>query len=223
MSHVTTTQIAAVALLNSLLAAPASAATTYDLTTQWVNGTNPNGPWSLVQGSTPLPYVKVWTSWPTTPKLTRQSAFAPGPITNTHPGDYIPAWFKSTANYSFGTGLGGLVKGKIGLHTTDPANGASNGAASAVFVAPSAGVATISGVVYSLAYLGRPQAWQVTVNGTVEASGTDPNDGSISYANPAKFNLKKVALNVGDVVEFTIYQTGGLGDFMGADLNVVIP
>ncbi len=104
MSHVTTTQIAAVALLNSLLAAPASAATTYDLTTQWVNGTNPNGPWSLVQGSTPLPYVKVWTSWPTTPKLTRQSAFAPGPITNTHPGDYIPAWFKSTANYSFGTG-----------------------------------------------------------------------------------------------------------------------
>ncbi len=193
-------------------AVAAGAGTTYDLRSQWVNGSNPNGPWVLVQGATPLPYIRSWTSPP------KQPAYAPGPATDQHPGDYIPAWFKLVK------GAQTSEDGHIILHTTDPANGAENGPGSVIFLVPRAGTATISGYEYpaSFAVGGRPQAWRVLVNGVVEVSGTDPDNGTYSQQNPQTFRLKKITVNAGDMIELTIFQTSGLGTFMDTDLRVDI-
>jgi hypothetical protein len=193
---------------------PASAASTvWDLGLQY-----PFAPFTLVQGSTPLPAVTDWGGYQIGNTYTPQPAYAPGPETSTHPGDYLPAWFKMTASVS------GQVRGDMIVHTTDTANGGDNGPASVLFVSPSAGKATISGFVYAAGFAtpGRPQAWQVSLNGAVLASGSDPDNGSIDRAHPARFNLARVALQQGDIVALTVIQTGGIGTFMGIDLKVAI-
>jgi hypothetical protein len=194
----------------------AVASTEWDLVKQF-----PFTPFSFVQGNTPLPTIADWQppfGIGGTPYIP-QPAYAPGsrgsPMIN-H-GHFLPAWFKMTRS------LGGQVKGDVIVHTTDPYNGIGEGPASVLFVAPAGGLATISGYVYAAGFAtpGRPEAWSVFVNGTVVASGTDPDDGSINRSHPAKF-LFKTTLNQGDVVALTIVQTSGVGTFMGTNLRITI-
>ena len=112
------------------------------------------------------------------------------------------------------------------MHTTDNANGIGEGVAAVVFTAPATGVPLISGYVYNARNLGRPQAWQLAVNGAVKASGALPGDGTITRSTKTLIKIGAVALNPGDTVTLTLYESGGsgsFGDFIGADLKVVYP
>ena len=206
----------------------AHGATTYDLKSGWRTSANPNGPWTLVQGATPLPLDSDWTPIsnadsaynPAGGHHIRQPGFAPG----NQNGDFLPAFFKAAvtpAGASFG-----WLKGDIVMHTTDAFNGIGEGVAAVVFTAPATGVPRISGYVYNARNLGRPQAWQVSVNGAVKASGALPGDGTITRSAKTVINIGAVALNAGDTVTLTLYENGGQsgpGDFIGTDLKVVYP
>lgn len=206
-------------------AAEASAATSYDLRGDWSRKANPNGPWALLQGASALPADADWTPLSNTDTAynptgghIKQPAFAPGNA----PGNFLPAFFKAAVTPE-STGFGWL-KGDVVLHTTDGFNGAGEGPASAVFTAPAAGTAKLSGYVYNARNINRPQAWRLSVNGVVKDSGALPGDGSITRSTRTTFKLGKVALSLGDTVTLEIYENGGssgAGDFVGLDLKVV--
>src|SRR5580704_12506912 len=75
-------------------AAGTCGAATYNVTADWSNSANPNGPWSYNQGSTPLPFqsnLGAGTCFNTAPGVT--AGWAPG-INFSQP--CIPAFFKAT-------------------------------------------------------------------------------------------------------------------------------
>ncbi len=179
----------------------------YDLNSDWSDVANPNGPWALLQGSSALPHVANWTPLGAS---VAQPAWAPS---NT-PGNFLPAWFKATSS-AFDWQVGDVV-----VHTTDPANGASEGVANVEFTAPTSGVAEISGLVWNARDQGRGQEWQLFVGGTLVDGGNLPGDGSISRADPATFDFTNVSLLAGETVDLAISNTSGVGDFVGNDLKI---
>ncbi len=215
-------------VLAATTATAALGATTYDLKMDWRTTVNPNGPWTLVQGATPLPYDKDWTPLSTTDpaynpaggRHIRQPGFAPG----NGNGDFLPAFFKAAVTPA-GAGFGWL-KGDIVMHATDAFNGVGEGVAAVVFTSPASGVPRVSGYVYNARNIGRPQAWRVSVNGAVKASGALPGNGTITRSTKTVIDIGAVALNLGDTVTLTLYENGGAGgagDFIGTDLKVVYP
>jgi hypothetical protein len=71
--------------LTVLVAAlPASAATTYDLVSDWAPGANPNGTWAYLSGSAILPY------WPTMAPLGGAGGFAP----SADVGTFLPVFWR---------------------------------------------------------------------------------------------------------------------------------
>src|SRR6266545_5988916 len=68
-----------------------ASAATYDLAADWSNAANPNGVWTYREGTNALPSVADWTPLGS-PVV--QPAWAP----SSAGGNFLPAWFKSTAN-----------------------------------------------------------------------------------------------------------------------------
>jgi hypothetical protein len=187
---------------------------TYDLTQDWSNSANPNGPWSLLQGTTPLPFDANWTPLGGTTSLTPQPAWAPG----NNFGDYLPAWFQATSVVSFLTNgeqfAVPLVVGDIYVHPTDYANGQQSGIANVQFTAPMAGVATISALLENVGITSRPQDWQLSVGGTVVSSGVVP-------LNATTYTLAGIGLSAGETVDLALFpDSNGLGTFVETDLSI---
>jgi hypothetical protein len=208
------------------VSARAGAATVYDLNSQWSNASNPNGPWALLQGATPLPADADWTPLSDTdPAYTKKSgqhiaqpAWAPG----NQAGSFLPAWFKATVTPK--TAGADWKRGDIVFHTTDNFNGQGSGPASVLFTVPAAGKATISGYVYNgRNNLNRDQVWQVLVAGAVVASGDLPGNGSVTRKNPTKFKLPAMKVEVDETIQLIATENGGndgAGDFVGTDLTI---
>src|SRR5215472_10203317 len=103
----------------------ALAATIFSLSGNWSNTTNPNGPWSYNQGSTPLPLVPDFTGAGTGLIGCNQPAWAP----SNNAGDFLPALMKpnSCTAKDLGTdphnNLPNVMPGDIVAHTVDNSNG----------------------------------------------------------------------------------------------------
>ena len=164
--------VAATLLLGVSISSAASAQV-FSLSGNWSNKTNPNGPWSYNQGSTPLPLVPDWTANSSAFVGCNQPAWAP----SNNGGDFLPALMKAnscTAN-DLGTdphnGHPNARPGDIIVHTVDSANGnPADGVANFLFTLPAGddGEYEISGSVWDAGlYYGttRPQDWQLLVNG----------------------------------------------------------
>ena len=105
--------------LMSCAAIDASGATVYDLASDWSTTANPNGPWSLNQGSTPLPL---------TPNFNFGGSVdidVPAWAPSNSGGDFLPAFFQANTTVS---GYD-WAPGDIIMHSTDPINGGSSGIA----------------------------------------------------------------------------------------------
>jgi hypothetical protein len=200
---------------------------TYDLKKQWRAGANPNGAWTMVEGSAALPRDKDWTAIsnadaaynPPSGHL-RQPAFAPGNA----PGHYLPAWFKAAVTPSDASY--GWRKGDIVMHTTDAFNGIGSGLGALVFTSPAAGMATLSGYLYNARNMHRPQAWSLAVDGVTVAAGSLPGDGTWTRANKATFDIADYPLQAGSAVVLTVFENAGAqgaGDFVGLDMTVTLP
>jgi hypothetical protein len=204
-------------------------AAVYDLSSDWSNSSNPNGPWSYNQGSTPLPLVPNFnfgnTGWASS---CNQPAWVPSNAT----GDYLPAFLKvdacvtTTENTQYP--LANVVAGDVWVHTVDGFNGnPSLGAANVLFTLPASGGAgsyTISGSLWdslssSPTSSSRPQDWSLFVNGVQVATGV--LSGNVFRSQAQTFSMVK-NLNVGDRVELQIVKDPAASAGFIVSINLTI-
>ena len=201
----------------------ASASTlTFSLSGDWSNTTNPNGPWSYNQGSTSLPLVSDWTGAGSVFAGCNQPAWAPSNIS----GNFLPALMKAnscTANDLVSVSSpGNVLPGDVVAHTVDHFNGnPANGVANFLFTLPTGdnGKYEISGSVWDARFIGRPQDWELLVNGAEEASGF--LSGSVSRSQAETFNIF-ASLTAGDTVDLELFQDASspAGDFVGTNMSI---
>jgi hypothetical protein len=204
----------------------AAASTTFSLSGDWSNTTNPNGPWSYNQGTHVLPLTAVWNGAGSALVGCNQPAWAP----SNNSGDFLPALMKpnSCAAKFFGTdphnGLANVMPGDIVVHTVDSANGnPSLGVATFHFTVPTGdpGAYQITGSVWDAGLTfgtSRPQAWALLVNGVQKAAGTLA--GNIPRSEAQKVNIT-VSLAGGDTVDLELMRSGsGFGYFVGTNMTL---
>ena len=191
-------------------------AATFDLAADWSSISNPNGVWTLRQGTSALGAVPNWQGLADT-------AWAPSNAN----GSFLPAFFKASANGPINGLSGGCstcdwLAGDVIVHTTDPANGIGFGAANVLFTTPFAGTANISGATWAGRLLNRTQDWQFFVNGALQTGGILPGDGSNGRAAQDGFALSSISLGAGDLLELRLIQNSSapFGDFVGLNFNV---
>lgn len=194
----------------------------YNLSADWSDATNPNGPWSYNQVASPLPHVNAWDSiafdW-TGP----QPAWADsdnGP-------DRSPAWFKLSAGT---VGTYDWQPGDIVTHTLDPFAGDGNGVSNVTWTAPTRGTVTLSGACWMVRDLPRSQDWLLYHNGALLSQGTVAQNDPYSRATPFYFSLgsgdagvlQNRSVSAGDVIRLEIARnpSSGNGDLIGVNLSI---
>jgi hypothetical protein len=204
-----------------LAAASVSLADIHDLQADWSDTANPNGPWTLRQGNTPLPHVNDWhlAGW-TTPQ--------PGWARSENAGIGLPFFFKSVVTDADGHDW---ATGQIVVHSTDSVNGSGSGPANIRFVVPEPGSLTIHGGVWIGREIGRSVSWTLFLNGTALTSGSVSSGDPYSSGNPLAFSagsggsaaVTDVHVSVNDslVLRFNS-DNPNAGDFVGIDLRVEI-
>jgi hypothetical protein len=193
-----------------------------DLANDWSDASNPNtatfGTWSYLQGSTPLPSVANFTFGGTAGFPVTQPAWAP----SNNPGDFLPAEFKAR---SVQAGVDYQV-GDVVVHTTDPANGGSNGPADFRWTSPINGTVTITGDVWQAAVLaGRNNNWTLLVNGVAVTGGTgiDGHDRAAPFdfsAGTGGTAALTQAVSIGTTIDLQITRSTSLGYLVGANLTI---
>jgi hypothetical protein len=204
------------AIVAATMAMAASAqAATFNLANDWSTTVNPNGVWTLRQGTTALGSVANW-------QFGSDTAWAP----SNAGGSFLPAFFKATSNGP----VSGLIvcstcdwlAGDVVTHTTDQANGIGFGIGNVLFTTPFAGTANISGATWAGRAINRTQDWQVYLNGNLLAGGVLPGDGSNGRNAQDSFAFSNIALAAGDLLELRLIQNANapFGDFVGLNFNV---
>ncbi len=189
----------------------AIAANFADLKSDWSNSSNPNpglfGTWSYTENGNPLPQIAQWAGDP--------NVSGWGPPGNVS-GDFLPFFFKAPTNY-FDAEPGDII-----VHSTDGFNGAAHGPAIFIWSSSMNGTVTVSGSVWPTRLIGRLNEFQLThfhTGGpTVLASGSIPENGSISRCNPIRFRIPGVVISTGDVLTLRIEKLSAAGDFAGVNL-----
>ena len=202
----------------SLLAVPA-AAQSFDLKSNWFDGPNPNGSWSVENGGVPLPSVAnyVAVNFPFT-----QPAFVTAPSGFGH----VPSWLKIA-----GPPPGGLdaAQGDVIVHSWDAANGAGTGPTGVVWTCPQQGVVDISGATWITLDVGRANDWFLYHGTELLRSGTVSSGDPYSSAN--KFLLAAGAgtaplvgrpIAAGDRITLLVVKAPAspFGEFSGVDLTL---
>jgi hypothetical protein len=194
-----------------------------DLANDWSDTSNPDtatfGTWTYREGTTPLPSVSNFTFDGTLPFPVTQPAWAPSNIG----GDFLPAALKARSVPSGGYDF---QVGDVIVHTTDPANGPSNGPVNFLWTSPIAGTVTISGGVWAAALLaGRDNSWSLFVNGVLVSSGAsiDPYTRSNPFLlSNGTGGAAALVQNVtpGSTIDLEIDRTTPLGFLVGVDLTI---
>jgi hypothetical protein len=202
----------------------------YDLSSDWSNSANPNGPWAFSVGTTLLPLTANWnganTGWPA---ACNQPALAPSNVA----GGFLPAFLQVNAcAVPFfpldpnNPGARNVLAGDVVVHTNDASNGnLATGSATIVFTLPASnppGPYNVTGALWKarLADAGdRPQDWQVMVNGALLTSGVVTP--AVSRSRPQTFNFTQ-NLNAGDRVQLILSKdpASAAGDLVGVQLTV---
>src|SRR5262245_13788559 len=146
-----------------VLLSPASPAQTYNLRTDWSNAANPNGVWSIREGTSILP-SGTWSS-----DFTPQPAWL-----GTSPCMWLKA--QSTAGYD-------VQVGDVGTHSSNSQASLGNVA----WTSPGAGTINLSGGVWMIRDIGRANDWFLRKNGGQLSTGSLFSGDAFNSANP--FNL----------------------------------
>lgn len=180
----------------------AAAASIWDLSADWSDAANPNGPWAYRQGSTPLPAL-IGGGW--------------GPGTQT--GSSLPFWARTTADNA-----AGFLAGDIIVHSVDSQNGNPNlGEANVAWTSPISGVIDVSGeVFYSQFPLVRSNDFLLMLNSTLLAAGTVSATNGRGRSNPLAFAVTSLAVSQGDVLQLIFQRSPGQSDGSIAGVRLTI-
>lgn len=191
--------------LTVLVAAlPASAATTYDLVSDWAPGANPNGTWAYLSGSAILPY------WPTMAPLGGAGGFAP----SADVGTFLPVFWRP-----------GAAGTDVFVHSYDGFNGgAASGEAVLQWTSPVTGTIDLSGYFYyAHAPLQRSNDVTVKLGSTQLLAVTTSYVQYQDYANRYSFSFDDLAVSAGDTLLISFVRSPGYapGTVTGMDVTVV--
>ncbi len=199
----------------------------FDLTAQWSDTANPNGPWSYNQGTTPLPAQTSWLpgSYPIPQPCWAVSATGLG---------HVPVWIKQRS-LPTGVSICGPVPvsivdacvGDVIVHSTD---GSSVGSANAnvTWTSPLVGAIDICGGVWMMRDIGRANTWRLHKNGLLISQGTVFSGDPYSRASPFPLSqgsggsaaLSGLPVTTGDVIRLEIVKASSAGDFCGVTLTI---
>ncbi len=182
----------------------------YDVTQDWSDSMNPNGPWSYLQGTTALPHVDDWEG--NSGAYTDQGAWAPAAEGNPR----IPLFMKSNGSETFARDF---LAGDIVSHTRDDANGTGQGDARLRFTAPATGLYRIDLDVWIGRDIGRSVNWSLVVDGVQRDSGNVASGDGFSRASPDGY-AGSHALEAGDQVDLLLTTQSQFGDFTGVRLRL---
>ena len=201
-------------------AAGLGGAATYDVTADWSNSSNPNGVWSYLQGSTPLPF---------------QSNFGMGTCANTasgigggwapgidSSGYCVPVFFKATGNAA---NTNDWLAGDVLIHSAGgPNTNSALGQAQLDWIAPAAGTISFNGAIwYAHSVVARSNDFFFTVGGTRYANGTVSSSNGSNRSNMTTFsNAGPIAVSAGTQVILLIQPSVGqtLGSLAGVKLTI---
>jgi hypothetical protein len=188
---------------------PSAQATTYNLTTDWSDTTNPNGVWTYQRAG--VAFASTVSDWSGGGK-------AWADLGTSGPG-FTPMLLKYDGVLSESIDA---LAGDIVGHTNTSDSNAGAGNLSILFKMPTAGTASISGKVWDAhTTVDRDQVWQVLVNGSPLASETVVGDGTNGRSAPDLFALAAIALAAGDTVELRLFRSGSdNGGLLGMDMTV---
>ncbi|MDH5270869.1 MAG: T9SS type A sorting domain-containing protein [Candidatus Krumholzibacteria bacterium] len=211
----------AMACILILVVASPCLASTWDLAADWSDLSNPNGPWTYREGSNALPGVAAWQElglgFP-------QPAWAVGEAA---PAEYLPAWFKAVMDPD---PVVEWFMGDVVVHTTDPANGPSQGDANVIWTSPVAGSVDIAGSAWLTRDIGRAVDWSPLHNGSLLTVGSLYSGDPFTRSSPMNFAagtggagvIAGIPVQIGDVIELRLDTTSPntLGDLIGINLTI---
>jgi len=192
-----------------VLCSPAFAATiTYDLKNDW-GTTNPNGPWSFLQGTTLLPYQSTCDAYVYN-------------CPNTYP--YLPIWGRIAA--SAGSNEPYWEPGDIWTHSVDGYNGSpSLGESTLKWIAPVTGTISLNGDIWYLhgpCCTDRSNDFFLYLNGTLLATGTVSGSGTNEHtlSNPIDFSSAGDFVNAGDTLTLVVQRSANEDTNAGSEDGV---
>lgn len=197
----------------------------YNLSADWSNISNPNGPWTYRQGSSALPLVPGYSFGASVPGFMPQPAWAPS---NT-PGNFLPVWMKSSQTGTpSGFEPGAVQPGDVIVHSNDPFNGNGSDAANVLWASPSAGTIDISGDIWWVRALGRVNDFSVSVGGTLIATGSIADGSAFTRSAPLDFasgllagdTFTGIPVSAGETVELAITRGSGAGEISGINWQI---
>ena len=193
------------ALAVLMFSSTAFATVTYDLKNDW-GTTNPNGPWSFLEGSTLLPYHSSCDSY----------------TFNCPPTDpYLPIWARLPASTPSNEPY--YEPGDIYTHSWDQYNGPnpSLGESTLKWTAPAAGTIDISGDLWYLqAGTTRSNDFFLYLNGTLLTSGTIAYNGPYFRPTPFTFSFTGDHVNAGDMLSLVVRQSPNQNPAYGSEDGV---
>ena len=203
--------LAIAALGLALLGGPAPAmALTYDLTSDWSDAVNPNGPWSYGDS------LGAITTQQPDYVAAGQKAWA---FTSAGPG-VIASWLRTSVNGlpQMDYVLGDVITGPWDANVGQP----GRGPASVVrWTSPVDGTIDVSGFTWN-AHLGGGQMidWSLSVDGSVLQSGTLATNGTSSRSATTPFAQSGVAVQTGDVLAFSFQPNNFFANWAGLSLTI---
>ena len=219
-----TLQVYAQDLAGNMDASPAArhftVATVYDLTADWSDTANPNGPWRYNEGTNLLPHVSAWTGT-TGDFSTAQPAWARSASGTT----IIPAIFKSSATV---VPVHDWQSGDVIMHTTDPSFGVGGGPGNITWTSPVAATISISGGVWMGREIVRSNHWALYLNGTLLTQGDVASPDPYSRSAPFNFAagtggagaISSLVVGAGDVVKLELTKNSISGDYTGIQMQI---
>lgn len=184
-----------------------SATTIFDLKDDWINSSNPHGPWSFREGNDVLPFA---TSWIPGSFAGAQPAF----VLAASGVGHVPTWLKSSVIPNFANT--DFQIGDVLVHSAAPGLGTAN----VTWTSPVAGFADVSGALWMARNIGRSNHFNLFLNSTLLTQG-DLFDGDVfDRVHPLAFSLNDLAVRVGDVLRLEVARTSAAGDFTGVNLTV---
>lgn len=199
----------------------------FDLTSQWSDTANPNGPWSYNQGISPLPAQASWMpgSYPIPQPCWAVSATGLG---------HVPVWLKQRSLPSGVSACGpapissaDACVGDVIVHSTD-ASSVGGASANVTWTSPIAGAVDICGGVWMMRDIGRANTWRLHKNGLLISQGTvfsgDPYSRAapfpLSQGSGGSASLSGLSVAIGDVIRLDIVKASSAGDFCGVTLTI---
>jgi hypothetical protein len=191
-----------VALANLLASGAAHALPVWDIGADWSTVANPNGAWSLRQGTTALPGA------------TFSSPFADVWAPGTQGGTFLPFWAKAVADDPTSGAINTFLAGDVVVHSVDANNGnLSLGEANVAWTSPISGVVDISGALwFAQSPTQRSNDFVLLLNGVSLTSGTVSAANGHDRSDPLAFGVAGLSVQQGDVVMLVIQRSGGMSN-----------